>query len=159
LFSLRLRLIRRSVEFKQYVCMHACIYIIYLTNSDALHSFTFWQACELIARSNILSLTYQLFQDELSAPHSGRSLETEMLLQLLHLFYRLLLNDIARQELMCSTQIIADIIKCIKLRHPGIRRICIAVVDLCKFETCMTYIQTYWFFLSILSFVYFSFHV
>lgn len=68
-------------------------------------------ACEVISSSSALGLVYQLFRDKLkssTAAGGDRGADAELPLQLLYLFYRLLLNESSREELMYSTRIVGE---------------------------------------------------
>ena len=64
-------------------------------------------ACEVIASSSALGLVYQLFKDKIKAKATEKlPADVELPLQMLYLFYRLLMNESSREELMYSTRII-----------------------------------------------------
>lgn len=65
-------------------------------------------ACEVIASSSALGLVYQLFKEKIKAKSGGSEKfpDVELPLQMLYLFYRLLMNESSREELMYSTRIV-----------------------------------------------------
>jgi hypothetical protein len=66
-------------------------------------------ACEVIASSSAVGLLYQLFKDKVKTKgpaETGKGTDAELPLQMLYLFYRLLMNESSREELMYSTRII-----------------------------------------------------
>mmetsp|Transcript_29766 Transcript_29766/g.49787 ORF Transcript_29766/g.49787 Transcript_29766/m.49787 type:complete len:947 (-) Transcript_29766:278-3118(-) len=72
------------------------------------------QACSLIASSTLIGLLYQLWEEKCD--------DTELLLQLIHCFYKLFLHDASREEAMYSTRIVVDIIECLNHRSGAVQR-------------------------------------
>ena len=74
--------------------------VIMLLSACAVESKT----CDMIVSSNVMNQLYQLWKDKAAD-------DVELLLQLMHCFYRLLLNDSTRRAAMYDTGVVSDSIE------------------------------------------------
>jgi hypothetical protein len=82
-------------------------------------------ACDMLATSSIIGSMYQAWKD--------KSEDVEIQLQLMHCFYKLIIHETSREEVLYSTRITVDVIDCLTHRNAAIRlladRFCELVVE------------------------------
>jgi hypothetical protein len=71
------------------------------------------QACDILASGTLITTLYQLLKD--------KSEDVELLLQLLHVFHRLLYSTQSREAVLYNTRIFADIVECLDHRNFSVR--------------------------------------